>query len=110
MALLKSLGFTTTSEEKSLITSSTQITYIAFVIDSAAYTISLPNQKLARIENKCNQLLAAKKLTIRRFSKVIGLFVSSFLAVQYAQLHARYLEIYKFATYIKSSLMTMLYI
>ena len=39
-----------------------------------------------------NSLL--QKITIRRFSKLIGLFVSS-LAVQYAQLHTRYLEIYK---------------
>ena len=94
MALLKSLGFTI-NEEKSSITPSTQITHLGFVIDSSTYTISLPNQKIERIESECSRILAAKEITIRRFSKLIGLFVSSFLAVQYAQLHTRYLEIYK---------------
>ena len=93
-ALLKSLGLTI-NEEKSSVTPATQITHLGFVIDSSTYTISLPSQKIGRIEGECNQLLAAKKIIIRRFSKLIGLFVSSFLAVQYAQLHTRYLEIYK---------------
>ena len=87
-ALLKSLGFTI-NEEKSSITPATQITHLGFVIDSSTFTISLPSQKIRRIECECNQLLAAKRITIRRFSKLIGLFVSSFLAVQYAQLHTR---------------------
>ena len=64
-------------------------------MDSSTYTITLPSQKIGRIESECNQLLAAKKITLQRFSKLIGLFVSSFLAVQYAQLHTRYLDIYK---------------
>ena len=94
MTLLKSLGFTI-NEEKSSVTPATQITHLGFVIDSSTYTISLPSQKIARIENECTQLLTVKRITIRRFSKLIGLFVSSFLAVQHAQLHTRYLEIYK---------------
>ena len=92
IALLKSLGFTI-NEEKFSITPATQITHLGFVFDSSTYTISLTSQKIGRIESECNQLLSAKKITIRLFSKLIGLFVSSFLAVQYAQLHTRYLEI-----------------
>ena len=94
MALLKPLEFTI-NEEKSSIAPSTQIAHLGFVIDSSTYTISLPNRKIERIESECNLILAAKEITIRRFSKLIGLFVSSFLVVQYAQLHTRYLEIYK---------------
>ena len=81
MAPLKSLGFTM-NEEKSPITPSTQVTHLGFVVDSSTYTISLPNQKIERIESECNLILAAKEITIRQFSKLIGSFVSSFLAVQ----------------------------
>ena len=107
MALLKNLGFAF-NEAKSSMTPTAEITHLGFITDSSTYNISLPSQTIARIENECNQLLAAKKITKRLFSKLIGLFVSSFLTVQYAQLYTRYLEYTKFATYIMSNLMIML--
>jgi len=89
IALLNSLGFTI-DEEKSSITPATQVTHLGFVIDSSTYIISLPRQNIGRIESECNELFAAKKITIQQVIKIIGLFVCSFLAVQYAQLHTRY--------------------
>ena len=109
IVLLKSLGFTI-NEEKSSIIPANQITHLGFAIDSSTYTVSLPSQKIRRIESECNELLAAKKFTVRQFSKHNGLFVSSFLALQYAQLHTQCLEIYKIRYLHKSNLMIVLYV
>ena len=94
MTLLHSLGFIV-NDEKSSLTPSQQIIHLGFVIDTVTYSVSLPDQKVDKIKEECYNLLKANKVTIRQFSKLIGLLVSSFLAVRYAQLHTRYLEIYK---------------
>ena len=94
MTLLRSLGFIV-NDEKSSLTPSQQIIHLGFVIDTVTYSVSLPDQKVDKMKEECYNLLKANKVTIRQFSKLIGLLVSSFLAVCYAQLHTRYLEIYK---------------
>ena len=94
MTLLRSLGFIV-NDEKSSLTPSQQIIHFRFVIDTVTYSVSLPDQKVDKIKEECYNLLKANEVTIRQFSKLIGLLVSSFLAVRYAQLHTRYLEIYK---------------
>ena len=92
--LLQSLGFTI-NLEKSSFQPSKQITHLGFIIDSETYTVSLPKEKVHKIQLVCNNLLNARYVTIRQFARGIGLLVSSFLAVNYAKLHTRYLEIYK---------------
>ena len=94
MTLLHSLGFTV-NRKKSALTPSRQIIHLGFVIDTNTYTVSLPHQKVRKIIAECNDLLSSEEVTTRKFSKVIGHLVSSFLAIRYAQLHTRYLEIYK---------------
>ena len=92
--LLQSLGFTINLEKSSL-QPSQQITHLGFLIDSEAYTVSLPTDKVEKTQRVCIELLNARRVSIRHFAKCIGLLVSSYLAVNYAQLHTRYLEIYK---------------
>ena len=92
--LLQSLGFTI-NLEKSSFQPSTRITHLGLVIDSEAHTVSLPKEKVNKLQLVCNDLLNARYVTIRQFARCIGLLVSSFLAVNYAKLHTRYLEIYK---------------
>ena len=93
-ALLQSLGFTI-NLGKSSFQPSRRITHLGFVIDSESYTVSLPKEKVNKIQLVCRDLLNARYVTIRQFARGIGLIVSSFLAVKYAKLHTRYLEIYK---------------
>ena len=92
--LLQSLGFTI-NLEKSSFHPSKQITHLGFIIDSETFTVRLPIDKVKKIQRVCTELLNARQVTIRHFAKGIGLLVSSYLAVNYAQLHTRYLEIYK---------------
>ena len=92
--LLQSLGFTINLEESSFHPSK-QITHLGFIIDSETYTMCLPIDKVEKIQQVCTELLNARQVTIHHFAKGIGLLVSSYLAVNYAQLHTRYLEIYK---------------
>ena len=92
--LLQSLGFTI-NLEKSSFQPSTRITHLGLVIDSEAHTVSLPKEKVNKLQLVCIDLLNARYVTIRQFARCIGLLVSSFLAVNYAKLHTRYLEIYK---------------
>ena len=94
LSLFHSLGFTVNAE-KSLLTPSRQMVHLGFVLDTTAYTVSLPAEKVDKIKEECVNLLQSHGVTIRQFSKLIGLLVSSFLAIRYAQLHTRYLEIYK---------------
>ena len=93
MNLLQNLGFTI-NYDKSSFTPNNQIQHLGFIIDTKKYTLGLPPQKVLKIKVACEILLAHKYVTIRQFSRVIGLLVSSFLAVKHAQLHTRYLEIY----------------
>ena len=65
------------------------------MIGSESYTVSLPKEKVNKIQLVCRDLLYTRYVTIRQFARGIGLIVSSFLAVKYAKLHTRYLEIYK---------------
>ena len=57
--------------------------------------MSLPQEKIVKIEKECKHLLRKCMVSIREFAKVIGILVSSCLGVRFGQLHTRYLEIYK---------------
>ena len=80
------LGFTI-HPVKSVLEPTQTIQFLGFVIDSVAMTVKLPPSKSANqnLVLNCNP-------TIREVAQVIGLIVSSFPAVQYAQLHYRTLE------------------
>jgi len=89
--LLQSLGFVV-NWEKSSLTPSTVITHLGFVIDSEQMMVFLPINKVAGIKAACQSLLQHKSPTVRLLAKVIGLIVSSFLAVLHGPLHYRQLE------------------
>ena len=74
---------------------STRITHLGFVIDSVTMRVSLPEEKVLRIQHACSGMLKVQKVSIRHLASVIGLLVSSFLAVQYGKLHYRNLEFLK---------------
>jgi hypothetical protein len=58
-------------------------------------TVKLPEEKIKRIIEECHALIKKSKATIRLVSRVIGLLVSSFSAVEYGPLHYRNLEMNK---------------
>ena len=92
--LLSSLGFTV-NEKKSSLEPSTRITHLGFVIDSVQMKLFLPDEKVVRLKSACSMLLKKHVVSLRLLASVIGLIVSSFLAVRFGQLHYRYLEFLK---------------
>ena len=78
--------------KKSVVTPSQTITFLGFILDSVAMTISLPLDKRERIISMCTSLNEGDTTSIRYLAKVIGVLVSSLPAVPYGALHYRYLE------------------
>ena len=89
--LLSSLGFIV-NEKKSSLEPSTRITHLGFVIDSVQMKLFLPDEKVVCLKSAFSMLLL---VSLRLLASVIGLIVSSFLAVRFGQLHYRYLEFLK---------------
>ena len=92
--LLESLGFTI-NLEKSNLKPSVEIIHLAFKINSLSQMVSLLEEKVAKTFSSCKDLLTTNRISIRHLAQVIGLLVSSFMAVNHGQLHYRCLEIYK---------------
>ena len=89
--LLESLGFQM-NLQKSSFNPSTTLIHLGFVIDTLSMKISLPEDKLSRIVQACASVIDLKKVSIRHLASIIGLLVSSLLAVRYGRLHYRHLE------------------
>ena len=77
---------------KSVLEPTQTIQFIGFVIDSVAMTVKLPLSKAAKVKSARQNLVLNCNPTIREVAQVIGLIVSSFPSVQYAQLQYRTLE------------------
>lgn len=81
--------------EKSVFEPTQVITFLGFVINSVAMTISLTPEKVLKVCMACKELLAKSECSILEVSQVIGLLVASLPGVQHGQLHYRHLEIDK---------------
>ena len=58
-------------------------------------TVTLTDAKAMKVRSACQNLLLQKTATIRSVAQVIGFLVSSFPAVEFAELHYRHLELDK---------------
>lgn len=91
VCLLQNLGFFI-HEKKSVFIPTQMITFLGNVIDSVSMTVTLPKEKVDRIKDECLRLQKKNKTSIREVSRIIGILVSSFSAVDYGNLHYRILE------------------
>ena len=89
--LFKSLGFCV-NYDKSVLLPSRQIEHLGFVLNSANMTVSLTSSKKANLICKCRQVIDDPAPSIRAVAELIGIFVSSFTAVEFGRLHNRHLE------------------
>lgn len=90
--LVQSLGFEISS--KSVLIPSKQIIHLGFSLNSEKMTISLSQSKAKNIR----QILMkarTKPLTVRKLSKIIGILVACFPAVEYGRLFYRHMEMIK---------------
>ena len=78
--------------EKSVFIPSQKLTFLGFVLDSIAMTVTPTGEKVQRILSVCTTLLQTQMPTIRQVAEVIGTLVSNFPGAQYGPLHYRHLE------------------
>ena len=78
--------------EKSVFIPSQKLTFLGFVLDSIAMTVTPTGEKVQRILSVCATLLKTQMPTIKQVAEVIGILVSNFPGAHYGPLHYRHLE------------------
>ena len=89
--LLENLGFVI-NKKKSAMTPSTIMEFLGFIINSKDMTISLPEEKITNIKNKCTQISKYPKTTLRKLTKFIGTLTSTSQAILPAPIKYRNLQ------------------
>lgn len=89
--LMEWLGFVV-HEKKSVFKPTKQIVFLGNNIDSDRMIVTLPKDKVNKIVEECYSLMNKTKASIRLISRIIGLLVSTFSAVDFGRLHYRNLE------------------
>lgn len=89
--LLDKMGLTI-NVEKSVFEPTKIIQFLGFVINSQLMTISLSDDRVMSIKEKCRNILSQSEMTIRELAQLIGKFVSSEPGVRYAPLYYKSLK------------------
>ena len=92
VCLFTTLGFTI-HPVKSVLQPQQKIDFLGFVLDSITMTVTLAEAKAMKIRSASQNLLLLKTATLCSVAQVIGFLVSSFLAVEFAEMHYRHLEL-----------------
>ena len=74
---------------------SQKIEYLGFVIYSCWMTLSLPPEKVTKIQAKCCQVLQQRFVRVCQLSHLIGMLTATILALLPAPLHYRHLQMQK---------------
>ena len=94
VTLFTNLGFTI-HPVKSVLQPQQKIDFLGFVLDSITMTVTLTAAKAIKVRSACQNSLFKKTTTIRSVAQVIGFCVSSFPALECAEMHYRHLELDK---------------
>ena len=86
------LGFTV-HKAKSVVIPTQTIVFVGFVVCSVTMTVRLPPEKCDDLIHLCKEILAARKITIRKFAQLIGKCVSVEPGIRYATLYYKLMEI-----------------
>ena len=92
--LFGDLGFIL-NQEKSVFEPRQMITFLGFVLNSVAMTVTLTPGKATKLVTKAKTILGKQSPSIREVSELIGLMVSSFPGIMYGPLFYRQLELDK---------------
>lgn len=88
------LGFIL-NQEKSIFEPRQIVTFLGFVLNSVAMTVTLTPGKATKLVTKAKEILEKQSPSIREVSELIGLMVSSFPGVMHGALFYRQLELDK---------------
>ena len=75
---------------KSVLQPQLNIDFLGLVLDSITMTVTLTAAKTMKVRSACQNLLFQKTTSIRSVAQVIGFVVSSFPAVENAEMHCRH--------------------
>ena len=89
--LLQCLGFGV-SFEKSSLEPATTVAHLGLIWDSVAMTVSLPEEKVAKIRSRAEELLAAGECTADALRSLLGTLESTRIVTAQAPLHYRFLQ------------------
>ena len=89
--ILQHLGFLI-NIKKSYLEPTSTLEFLGVIVDSGETTLSLPKEKLLKVQNHCQEILENGKVTVRKLSKLIGRLSSTAIAVLPAPLHYRHLH------------------
>ena len=89
--LMDSLGLTV-QPQKSVFEPTQQIVFLGFLLCSVTMTVRLPPERRQEIIMICQEVLVKRRVTIRKFSRLIGKLVATQQGVEYAPLFYKPLE------------------
>lgn len=91
MSQLTDLGFML-NLKKCILTPCRRLEFLGFIVDSLAFSLYVPQDKIAKIKKECRHLLNKDKVSGRTLAHIIGLLSSVTPAVLQAPLHYRGLQ------------------
>ena len=80
------------NEEKSLQTSCLQMEYLGFLLCSQSLLISVPAEKMRKIQQDATKILSQDQVTVRELVRFVGKAVATVRALPLAPLHHRALQ------------------
>ena len=89
--LMDSLGLTV-NLGKSVIQPTQQIVFLGFLLCSVTMSVRLPSDRCRAVIELCQEVLRQKRVTIRKFAKLIGKLVATEPGIEYAPLYYKPLE------------------
>lgn len=95
ISLLTKLGFTINYKKSNLFPSHI-VTYLGFVYNSQDMSVSLPQDKVAKLLALVTKFMNIQSCKIREFAKFTGSLISACPAVRYGFLYTKLFERYKF--------------
>ena len=78
--------------KNSYIEPTSTLEFLGVIVDSGEMTLTLPKEKLLKVQNRCQEILENEKVTVRELSKLIRRLSSTAIAVLPAPPHYRHLQ------------------
>ncbi|KAK3094975.1 hypothetical protein FSP39_008608 [Pinctada imbricata] len=92
--ILQNLGFVI-NWKKSQLTPTQNLEFLGFLIDSVMMKVTLPENKIHKILDKCNQALNKREITIQELSSLVGLLNASRDAIVPTTLYVREMQMHQ---------------
>lgn len=89
--LFEQLGFKI-NKEKSVVVPTHEIVFLGFVLNSKSMTISLTPEKIKKFKNLYHNFCSNKSHSIRQVAELVGVLISSSVAIPLGLLHTKLLE------------------